>query len=319
MKFKLELSKERKILLVCILISVFLLMIGVLSGLQGVLGNTIMLATFIIITPQLIFNYVNYRNLKDIELYYPHFLRDLVESTRAGMPLHKAIIFSSHTDYGALTPHIQKMSHQLSWNVNIIQVLEQARERLKKSNTLTKVFRILIETYNSGGSIDSTLDSLSNTMMTIQDTEKERKSTLNQYVIAMYVISLVFIGIVVGINWLMVPVFQSMASTTAGAGVMGTIIANPCNTCVYGADVACTPCGIYGGICSIFGSDPNSIGCYYLALFFSISIIQSLMGGLVAGQIGEGSVIAGIKHSLILVCITVAAFLILVPLGFIGG
>jgi len=319
MKLKLELSKERKVLIVCILISVFLLLIGVLSEIKGVLGNTIILSAFIIITPQLIFNYINYRNLKEIELHFPHFLRDLVESTRAGMPLHKAIIFSSHTDYSALTPHIKKMAHQLSWNVNIIKVLEQAKERLKRSETLARVFRILLETYNSGGSIDSTLDSLSSTMMTIQDTEKERKSTLNQYVIAMYVISLVFIGIIVGINWLMVPIFQAMATPTGGVSPMGGVITNPCNTCLQVADPACAPCGIYAGICSIFGSESASIGCYYLALFFSISLIQSMMGGLVAGQIGEGSVVAGIKHSLILMCVTIAAFLILVPLGLIGG
>ncbi len=321
MRPKLELSKQRKILLVTIIISVFLLIIGFFSGKQGVLGNTIILSIFITIVPQLIFNYVNFRKLKEIELRFPHFLRDIVESTRAGMPLHKAIIFSSHTDYGALSPDIKKMAHQLSWNVNIIKVLEQAKERLKKSQTLSRVFRILIETYNSGGSIDSTLNSLSSTMMTIQDTEKERKSTLNQYVIAMYVISLVFLGIIVGINWLMVPIFQAMATPSAGVSPvgLGSVITNPCNTCVYGADVACTPCGIYTGICSIFGSESTSIGCYYLALFFSISIIQSMMGGLVAGQIGEGSVVAGIKHSLILVCMTIAAFFILVPLGFIGG
>jgi len=318
MKIRLELSKERKVLLVCMLISLVLLLIGVLSGIQGVLGNTIILSTFIIITPQLIFNYINYRNLKDIELRFPQFLRDLVELTRAGMPLHKAIIFSSHTDYGNLTLHIKKMSHQLSWNVNIIKVLEQAQERLKKSSTLARVFRILIETYNSGGSVDNTLDSLSNTMMTIQDTEKERKSTLNQYVVAMYVISLVFIGIVVGINLLMVPIFQSVSTPTTGVTAVG-VITNPCNTCAHVVDPACAPCGIYSGICSLFGTDSTSIGCYYLALFFSVSVIQSLMGGLVAGQIGEGSVVAGIKHSLILVSITIAAFLILVPLGFIGG
>ncbi len=229
MKLEFELSKQRKILLVCILISVFLLLIGILSGVRGVLGNTIILSAFIIITPQLIFNYVNYRKMKEIELRFPHFLRDLVESTRAGMPLHKAIIFSSHTDYGALSPHVKKMAHQLSWNVNIIKVLEQAKERLKRSETLSRVFRILIETYNSGGSIDSTLDSLSSTMLTIQDTEKERKSTLNQYVIAMYVISLVFIGIIVGINWLMVPVFQSMATPSSGVSPVGGIVSNPCN------------------------------------------------------------------------------------------
>jgi len=319
MKFKLELSKQRKVLLVCIMIGSFLIFIASISGDKSVFGPTIFLSVFIIVVPQLIFNYINYRNMKEIELRFPHFLRDLVESTRAGMPLHKAIMFSSHTDYGALSPDIKKMAHQLSWNVNIIKVLEQAKERLKRNETLSRVFRILTETYNSGGSIDSTLDSLSSTMMTIQDTEKERKSTLNQYVIAMYVISLVFIGIIVGINWLMVPIFQAMATPTGGVSPMGSVITNPCSTCLHVADVACAPCGIYSSICSIFGSEPASIGCYYLALFFSISVIQSMMGGLVAGQIGEGSVVAGIKHSLILVCITIAAFFILVPLGFIGG
>jgi len=321
MKIKLEFSKERKVFLASIIVSLVLLSIGFFSGLQQVLGNTIILSAFIIITPQLIFNYINYRNMKEIELRFPQFLRDLVELTRAGMPLHKTIIFSSNTDYGNLTPHVKKMAHQLSWNVNIIKVLEQAQERLKRSKTLNKVFRILIETYNSGGSVDSTLDSLSTTLMKLQDTEKERKSTLNQYVVAMYVISLIFIGIVVGINWLMVPMFQSMATQTGGAGGITPVgvITNPCSNCAYVANVGCAPCEIYSGICSLFGSDTSSIGCYYLALFFSISIIQSLMGGLVAGQIGEGSVVAGIKHSLILSCITVAAFLILVPLGFIGG
>lgn len=319
MRSKLELTRERKILLVTIAVSVFLLLIGVFSGIQGVLGNTIILAAFIVIVPQLISNYVNYRKMKEIEFRTPHFLRDLVESTRAGMPLHKAIIFSSHTDYGALSPDIRKMAHQLSWNVNIIKVLEQAKERLERSKTLSRVFRILIETYNSGGSIDDTLNSLSGTMMTIQDTEKERKGTLNQYVVAMYVISLVFIGIIVGINWLMVPIFQSMSTPAGGVGLVGGVITNPCNACEYSPDPSCAPCSIYAGICSIFGSEASSIGCYYLALFFSMSVIQSMMGGLVAGQIGEGSVIAGIKHSLILVCISIAAFFILVPLGLIGG
>ena len=238
------------------------------------------------------------------------------EAFRTGT--HKAMIFTSHADYGALSPHVKKMAHQLSWNVNIIKVLEQAKERLERSETLARVFRILIETYNSGGSIDDTLDSLSSTMMTIQDTEKERKSTLNQYVIAMYVISIVFIGIIIGINWLMVPLFQSMATPVGGVSPVGGIITNPCNTCVDATNPACAPCGIYSGICSLFGTDTTSISCYYLALFFSISIIQALMGGLVAGQIGEGSVKAGFKHSLILFSVTVATFLILVKLKVIG-
>jgi flagellar protein FlaJ len=320
---KIELAKERKILIVSIIFSGIMIFIGVVSGDLGVLGNTVILSSFIIITPQLIFSYVSYRKVKEIELKFPHFLRDLVEATRAGMPLHKAIVFTNHRDYGLLTPEIQKMSNQISWNVPIIKVLNQAKKRLKKSKTLEKMFRIIIETYKSGGSVDNTLDALSNTMMTIQDTEKERKSALNQYVVAMYVISVVFIGIIVGINWLMIPVFKSLTiqntGMEGGMGGMGGGISNPCGLCLQVTGPGCMPCSIYFSICSVFRVDKSGISCYYLALFFSISVIQSIMGGLVAGQIGEDSVTAGIKHSLILTAATIGAFFILVSLGFLGG
>jgi flagellar protein FlaJ len=317
---RIGLAKERKILIVSIIFSGIMILLGIISEDLGVLGNTVILSSFIIITPQLIFNYVSYRKVKEIELKFPHFLRDLVEATRAGMPLHKAIVFTSHRDYGLLTPEIRKMSNQLSWNVPILKVLNQAKKRLKKSRTLEKMFRIIIETYKSGGSVDSTLEALSNTMMTIQDTEKERKSALNQYVVAMYVISVVFIGIIVGINWLMIPVFKSLTIQTAGMeGSMGGAISNPCGLCLQVTGPGCMPCSIYFSICSVFRVDQTGISCYYLALFFSISVIQSIMGGLVAGQIGEDSVTAGIKHSLILTAATIGAFFILVGLGLLGG
>jgi len=315
---KISLSKERKVLLTCILISSFLLLFGIISGNRGVLGNVIILSVFMIITPQLIFNYIAYNNLREMESKFPNFLRDLVEATRAGLPLHKAIIFVSHANYGALTPEIRKMANQLTWNVNILKVFEQAKERLKKSKTLTKILRIIIETYKSGGSVDSTLNALSNTLITIQDTEKERRSTLNQYVMAMYVISFIFIGVVVAINRLMVPIFQSMSTSAVAGEQIISFVGNPCTTCYAVSDVSCLPCNIYFNVCSIFGIQSTEISCYYLALFFSVSVVQAIAGGLVAGQIGEGSIIAGTKHSLILLAITFGAFFILVNLGFIG-
>ncbi len=310
-------SQEKKVLLICILISSFLTLIGVLSGDEGVLGNTIILSAFLIIAPYLIFNYISFTRMREMELRFPAFLRDLVETTRAGMPLHKAIIFASHTDYGPLSAEVRKMANQLTWNVNILDVLEQAKERMKRSKTLERVMRVVIETYKSGGKMDETLDSLSRTLLTIQDTQKERKSMLNQYVVAMYVISIVFIGIIVGINWLMVPIFQSL-STPTGSAISG-VVANPCSVCLGMGGIGCMPCNIYFNICSLFNVEKEGISCYYLALFFSISMVQAVMGGLVAGQIGEASVRAGIKHSLILVSITFGTFFILVRLGLLGG
>lgn len=315
---KLEMTRERRVLLISILISSFLIFIGVMSG-GGVLGNTIILSIFLIVTPQLIFSYVGYREMKEIELHFPHFLRDLVETTRAGMPLHKAIIFASHTDYGLLSREVKKMANQLSWNVNILEVLNQAKKRLKRSKTLTRIFRIIIETYKSGGDVDETLNSVSSTLLTIQDTEKDRKSILNQYVIAMYVISIVFIGIIVGINWLMVPVFESLLMPTTAEGAVVGIIADPCGVCVGRSGGSCLPCNMYAGICSMFGVKSTGISCYYLGMFFSISIMQAVMGGIVAGQIGEDSVKAGFKHSIILVSLTFGAYFIIIYLGLMGG
>lgn len=314
-----ELTKERKVLLICILISAFLIFIGIFAG-QGVLGNTIILSVFLIVTPQMLFSYVGYRETKEIELRFPNFLRDLVETTRAGMPLHKAIIFASHTDYGLLSREIKKMSNQLTWNVNVLEVLEQAKKRLKKSKVLNRIFRIMIETYKSGGNMDETLNSLSSTLLTIQDTEKDRKSMLNQYVIAMYVISIVFIGIIVGINWLMVPVFESLLMPTTTEGAIVGLIVDPCGICVGSSSGGpCLPCNIYSSICSMFGAKTTGISCYYLGMFFAISIIQALMSGLVAGQIGEDSIKAGIKHSIILMSITFGAYFIIIYLGLMGG
>ncbi len=153
--------------------------------------------------------------------------------------------------------------------------------------------------------------------MRLQETEKERKSILSQYVVAMYVISLMFMGVIVAINKLMVPIFEAMM-TPAAEGQVVTLIENPCSICIGGGGFECSPCTIYFSICSIFGVETTTISCYYLALFFSMSIMQAAAGGLVAGQIGEGSIVAGTKHSLILLAITFGAFFIFVKLGFIG-
>ncbi|MCD6226200.1 MAG: type II secretion system F family protein [Candidatus Aenigmarchaeota archaeon] len=317
---KLEMTKERKILLITSVISVILIMIGIISGDSGVLGSAIFISVFLVATPQLILNYIAFKEIREMEYVFPHFLRDLVEITRAGVPLHKGIIFTSKTNYGPLSKEIKKMANQLTWHVNIITVLEQFRKRMKRSKTLTKVIRVMIETYKSGGSVDNTLNSLSTTLATIQDTQKERKAMLNQYVIAMYAICFIFIGIIVAINRLMVPIFQSMGTQTGGigSGPLANVVSNPCSVCIGRGGLGCGPCSIYSGICSIFGSETTSIACYYLALFFSMAVIQAITGGLVAGQIGEGSVRAGFKHSLIMLTVVIGAFFILVRLKFIG-
>jgi hypothetical protein len=194
--------------------------------------------------------------------------------------------------------------------------------------------RILIETFKSGGDVAATLDSIADTMLVLKDIDKERTSLLSQHVVLMYFICFTFIGIVVGINKLMIPIFQARGLQEAAAEVGMVGLASPCETvfscqetiegkisCICISDsFSCTPCQIYFSICSILGiGKKTSIGCYYTALFFSMSIIVAIFSGLVAGQISENSLVAGIKHSLIMVSISVGTFYILTYLRLLGA
>jgi flagellar protein FlaJ len=42
-------------------------------------------------------------------------------------------------------------------------------------------------------------------------------------------------------------------------------------------------------------------------IFFHLSLIQGLFGGLVAGKMGEGSMSAGLKHSLVMMLLSFVA------------
>ncbi|OGI14955.1 hypothetical protein A3K63_02925 [Candidatus Micrarchaeota archaeon RBG_16_49_10] len=142
---------------------------------------------------------------------------------------------------------------------------------------------------------------------------------LRQYVVSMYAISLIFIFIVVAINRLMVPIFENIGTTTSDASAFGSLTMNPCTSCMFVKSLECLPCSIYAFICSMLRANETGVSCYYLGLFFSMSFIQAIFSGLVAGQIGEGSAKAGIKHSLILLFITCGTFFILVRLGLMGS
>lgn len=327
---KFELEQRQKLLILSVSISVFLILLGSIAG-RGVMGNLIILSAFIIIGPQLILSYVEYREIKEMEERFPTFLRNLIEALRSGMSFHEAITFASRSDYGRLTPHVRKMANQLSWGISVEKVLERFGKKVKRSKRLRNTVRIIIETFKSGGEMVESLESLAESLTILRDIEKERKSLFSQHVVLMYFICFIFIGIVIGIERLMLPIFKSpgLQETTTEMGAVGFI--NPCEVvytcwendvgeteCFCEGSIACVPCSIYYFTCSLLGIKKGSMGCYYTSLFFAMSVIQAIFSGLVAGQIGEGSLRAGIKHSLIMSSITIGSFMILTYLGIIG-
>lgn len=299
-----------QVIWVSIGISVILVTIGIITADTGIIGNAIILSTFIIATPILFIRYKKYREFKEMEEKFPNFLRDLIESLRAGLPLHKAIVNASKINYGSLSKEIQKMANQITWGISADKVLLQFAERIKSSKRMYAATQVILESYLTGGDVISTLDTVADSQLTLLDTEKDRTATLSPYTIVMYAIALIFIGIVVAINKLMVPIF-ALAQQGQEFGLI-----NPCAQC---AGLECGVCTVFEATsANLFILKPGSIGAYYTSLFFFMSLIQAIFAGLVAGQISEGSLIAGFRHSLILASITFGTFSILVRLGLLG-
>ena len=117
------------------------------------------------------------------------------------------------------------------------------------------------------------------------------------------------------------PVWRSMMTTVSVTGgsefeteSFASTFTNPC------VDFGILfPCGLFGATCSMLEVEPESVGCYYVALFFYVLLIQGLCSGLIAGQLGENSTIAGGKHSMIMVSIVIFIFIFLAKIGVFPG
>lgn len=305
-------KQRTRIFAITISIATALVVLGLVSRNAGILGNAAIISTFVVAAPQLFISYQKFRSFKEMEETFPTFLRDISESVRSGVPLYKSIQNAGKTEYGKLSAEVKRMAHQISWGMNVEKVMDQFAERVKASKRLYSAVKIIRESYLLGGNLADTIDSVADNSNMLEEAQREKRSILSQYVMLMYAISIIFIVIVVAINRLLVPIFESTSKVVGGQ--MGLV--NPCSS-VSGVEVLL--CGFLEGTSTtIFGLQESSIGSYYVALFFYMAMVQAIFSGLVAGQISDNSLTAGIKHSLILGGIVFGSFSIIVWTKLLG-
>ncbi len=304
--------KEREIKIVVVVISFALILIGYLSGDIGVFANLLILSTLACFSVFALFEYIHYREWKEMEEKLPYFLHDLIEALSSGISLQKAIKIVSKQDYGSLNNIVRPLANQISWNIPIPKVLDRFAEKTKKSKKVSTAFKILKETYVSGGNTIAVLTTLLDSLEMLRQVDKERRSILNQYTLMMYAISFIFLGVVVMINKLLIPIFANLQATGVEGGIS---IADPCLNC-FG--VACNICSIFEFLSYNFIGLSQDKPYYFVSIFFLLSLIQAVFAGLVSGQVSEGSVKAGLKHSVLLSTVVIGVYLLLFRIGLIG-
>ncbi len=303
---------KKKVLLGSLVVSIIILTLTtIITQDTATIMNIGVLCIFILVTPSFLYRYGEFLSIKSMEKEFPNFLRDLSNLKRSGMTLSESVKLATKTKYGSLTPHVKTLSNKLSWGIPFLRSLEIFGEGLKGSRIITEAIDIIKASYKSGGDMTSILDSLAVDMRIIKDAEEEKKSLVSQHVMIMYGIFFLFMGISVVIIYVLVPMMTSSAPQGGVESPMMLSFSSPCENMYMPF-----PCGLFNLMCTSFNV-PKGVGCYYFSLFLTILIIQAIFTGMIAGQLGENSALAGIKHSLIMLAVVFVVFVFLTKLNLL--
>jgi len=233
------------------------------------------LAILAVVLPLTAYFYAQYKYIKSIEDQFPFFLRDLGESTQAGMTIPQAIRSVSKLDYGVLNPEVKRISHEIALDLSLNEVLIRFAGRVK-SDVVNRCVQTIIEADKAGGDMPSILSSISEATYQIRDLKHERASKAKQFTISNYVIFFTFVLIILILHNMLIPFLTATSQFTF--------------------------------------LQSNTTIKDYERLFLELIMINGIFVGLVIGKTAEGKLIAGLKHSLILSLIGYFIFTIIIAL-----
>lgn len=196
------------------------------------------------------------------EQMFLEFTRNLVESVKIGTPISKSIINVRNKPFGVLGPNIKKLANQISIGIPLSNTL-QTFSRDVNNITISRSLKLIGQAEKAGGDIGQILESVAGAVSMSDRLNKERQSAISTLVIQGYIIFVVFITIVLVMQFKIVPLLSGMG----GVEFMG------------------------GGGGELIDAEKLSQSFLYLLL------AQGFFSGLAIGKFSGGGIKSGIKHS----------------------
>ena len=226
-----------------------------------------------------------------IEKNFPEFVRNFVSGVRSGMPVTKAIIAAADHDYEALNPYVQKLKHQLEWNIPFHRAFRAFAESTG-NEIIIKAVSTVIEAEKAGGSIGDVLSSITDSLIQIKKLKQERRTMMQSQIMQNYIIFLVFLVVLVLIQNFLIPYMSRVGSTNI-FGIGTTSLFNVPRTARID----------FSSLSALTTTAPN----WFLSMngiFLMMAVIQGFFAGIVTGIMTEGDFRYGIKHSVILMSLS---------------
>jgi len=164
---------------------------------------------------------------------------------------------------------------QLSWGIPYEKALDSFAKHVETPLTY-RVVTLISETARSGGNIERVMNSIVSHVRDLRGMERERRAQIRPYIFITYITVFVFL-------FTLVMLFKMFFSTIAEMSTAGSLF-------------------LAGAV------TPTD----YKLVFFHMTIVEAFVGGLIGGKMSEGSIRSGVKHSAILLIITLLTFNIFV-------
>jgi flagellar protein FlaJ len=208
------------------------------------------------------------RRKKLIDNAWPLLLENLAGSQEAGMTLLQALEDASHRKYGPITVELKKLTAQLTWGMEFEKAFIDFSKRIGTEFS-TRISILIFEAVRLGGDLKASFNSTAEFVREMIKLRDERESQLRSYLMVIYVSFFVFVAVIVLL-------YQS-----------------------FFVPMSKTPTSFLRLTMSLEG---------YKSLLFDLSIVEAIFGGLVAGKLSEGSMMNGLKHSVILLAVVTLIF-----------
>jgi len=206
------------------------------------------------------------------ENMFLEFTRNLVESVKTGTPISKSILNVKNKQYGILGENIKKLANQISIGIPLSIALETFSKDVNNP-TISRALTLIGQAEKAGGDIGEILEAVAEAVSMSDKLRKERKATISQLVVQGYIIFLVFMVIILVMQFKILPLVSGIADLGT-SGIVGIST---------GGDV-----------------DIENVS----SLFLYLLLVQGFFSGLTIGKLAEGNIKAGVKHSFALMLIS---------------
>lgn len=283
--FKVLTEKPVNILIVTLPLALIIFIGGFIStvasyGIDVLFTSTLIddflvFAVLVAVVPVAILDLKEQMRIKNLENALPNFFRDLAGMNDSGMTLPNAVHIVAGAEYSTLTPHIRKLDLDMSWGAGFVEAMYRFGRELG-TPLADRSVDLIAKASKAGGDISEVLRAAAKDTFEVVNLAQERTNNMLIYVIIVLVSFAVFLFVIAILVSTFLTTMATAGASAAASGAQG-----------------------FMGQIDLF---------LYKRLFTHAGMLQGFFSGLVAGQMGEGRVIAGLKYSAIMLLIAWVTF-----------